>query len=258
MNVKEYFDLSGETALVTGGAQGLGEQMAIGLTEAGARVVIADLNLDKAEEVASSLQKMGKESIALQIDVTRKEQVEKVVSDVVSRFSTLDILVTSAGVGQWVAAEEMSEEDWRKVIDINLTGLFFCCQAAGKEMIRRKKGSIINIASMSGIAVNYPQCQSHYNTSKSGVIQLTRSLALEWAKHNVRVNALAPGYMQTKLVEDLLVKLPEYAEQWKKYTPMGRLGDPSEIKAPCVFLASQAASFITGSVLVMDGGYTIW
>jgi len=258
VNVKECFNLSGGTALVTGGAQGLGEQMAIGLAEAGAYVVIADLNLERAEEVASSLQKMGNESCALRVDVTQKDQVESMVSETVSRFGSLDILVTSAGVGQWMAAEKMSEEDWRRVIDINLNGVFFCCQAAGKEMIQQRKGSIINIASMSGIAVNYPQCQSHYNTSKSGVIMLTRSLALEWAKHNVRVNALAPGYMQTKLVEDLLAKLPEYAEQWKKYTPMGRLGDPGEIKAPCVFLASQAASFITGSVLVMDGGYTIW
>ncbi|HSV32364.1 MAG TPA: glucose 1-dehydrogenase [Atribacteraceae bacterium] len=258
MHVKEMFSLTEHVAIVTGGAQGLGEEMAVGLAEAGAHVVVADKNPEKARLVSERLSTLGVESFAVTVDVTRKSDLEAMTQSVMDRFGQIDVLVTSAGVGQWCAAEEISEEDWKWVLDINLNGVFLSCQVVGREMIKRKQGSIVNIASMSGIAVNYPQCQSHYNASKSAVIMLTRSLALEWAKHNVRVNALAPGYMQTQLIEDLLKKLPDYAEAWKSYTPMRRLGRPEEIKAPCVFLASPASSYLTGSILVMDGGYTVW
>lgn len=258
MHVTELFSLSGEVAIVTGGAQGLGEEMAVGLAEAGANVVIADKNMEKAEAVSQRLKDLGVDSFPLEVDVTRKTDLETMTQTVIERFKKIDVLVTSAGIGQWTAAEDMPEDEWKRVLDVNLNGVFLSCQAVGRAMIEQKKGSIVNIASMSGIAVNYPQCQSHYNASKSAVIMLTRSLALEWAKHNIRVNALAPGYMQTQLVEDLLIELPEYAEAWKGYTPMNRLGHPEEIKAPCVFLASKASSYMTGSILVMDGGYTVW
>jgi len=198
------------------------------------------------------------DSLALCVDVTKKEEVEEMVGKTVERFGKIDILVTSAGVGQWMRAEEMPEEDWKKVLDVNLNGVFLCCQAVGREMIKRKRGSIINISSMSGLVVNTPQAQSHYNSSKAGVIMLTKSLASEWAPYNVRVNTIAPGYMETQLVGDLLQEYPEYADLWKKLTPLGRLGSPEEIKGPCVFLASPASSYVTGSVLVMDGGYTVW
>ncbi|MBP9015365.1 MAG: glucose 1-dehydrogenase [Candidatus Atribacteria bacterium] len=257
-NVKDLFNLQGEVAIVTGGAQGLGEQMAAALGEAGAQVVVADLNLEKAQKVASNIQSWGVDSLALRVDVTKKAEVEEMVKKTLEHFGKIDILVTSAGVGQWMKAEEMPEEDWKRVIDINLNGVFLCCQAVGREMIKRKKGSIINISSMSALIVNTPQAQSHYNSSKAGVIMLTKSLASEWAPYNVRVNTIAPGYMETQLVGDLLKEYPEYAELWKKLTPFGRLGNPQEIKGPCVFLASPASSYVTGSVLVMDGGYTIW
>ncbi|MDK2897258.1 MAG: hypothetical protein PWP04_1378 [Candidatus Atribacteria bacterium] len=258
MNLRNLFRLEGEVALVTGGGQGLGEQMAIGLAEAGAQVAVADLNRDKAQKVADFISSLGVKSLAVGVDVTKKEKVDEMVAKVIEHFGKIDVLVNSAGIGQWKKSEEMPEEDWKKVLDVNLNGVFLCCQAVGKEMIKRKKGSIINISSMSGLVVNTPQPQSHYNTSKGGVIMLTKSLASEWAPYNIRVNTIAPGYMETQLVQDLLRDLPEYAEIWKKLTPFGRLGQPEEIKGPCVFLAAPASSYVTGSVLVMDGGYTIW
>lgn len=257
MAVQDLFDLHGEVAIVTGGAQGLGREMSLALAEAGASVVVADMNLEKAKDVAQEIEKLGVQSLAVQVDVTQKDQVEAMVQKTIDVFGKIDILVASAGVGQWVKSEEMSLEDWNRVISINLTGLFLCCQAVGREMIKRRKGSIITISSMSGIVANVPQPQSHYNASKGAVIMLTKSLAMEWAPYNVRVNTIAPGYMQTKLVEDLLVQYPEYAKLWRELTPMKRLGKPEEIKGPCVFLASNASSYMTGSVLVMDGGYTM-
>ena len=240
MTVQSLFNLQDEVAVVTGGAQGLGEQMAIGLAEAGAHVVVADINLDNAEKVAQTLKTIGVEAIAIQVDVTQKPLVENMVNTVINHFKKIDILVTSAGVGQWVPAEEMPESEWKRIMDINLNGTFYCCQAVGRKI------------------VNTPQCQSHYNTSKGGVIMLTKSLASEWAPHGVRVNSIAPGYMKTQLVADLLLQYPQYAEAWTKLVPFGRFGQPEEIKGPCVFLASKASSFVTGSVVVMDGGYTIW
>jgi NAD(P)-dependent dehydrogenase (short-subunit alcohol dehydrogenase family) len=258
VKVLDLFRLDGEVAIVTGGAQGLGEQMALGLAEAGASVVVADLNLKKAQDVAQNIRSLGVGAEALKVDVTKKDEVEVMVQKTLNLFGRVDILVAAAGVGQWVKAEEMPEEDWKRVLDINLNGVFFSCQAVGREMLKRRKGSIITISSMSGLIVNNPQAQSHYNASKAAVIMLTKSLAVEWAPYNVRVNTIAPGYMETQLVADLLKARPDYAELWKKLTPMGRLGRPEEIKAPCVFLASQASSYMTGSVLVMDGGYTTW
>ncbi|MGC8778758.1 MAG: SDR family NAD(P)-dependent oxidoreductase, partial [Candidatus Caldatribacteriaceae bacterium] len=226
MAVQELFDLHGEVAIVTGGAQGLGKEMSLGLAEAGASVVVADLNLKKAQDVAQEITQLGVKSLALEVDVTREDQVEGMVRKVLAHFGKVDILVASAGVGQWVKAEEMPLADWNRVMAINLTGVFLSCQAVGREMIKRRKGSIITISSMSGIVANVPQPQSHYNASKGAVIMLTRSLAMEWAPYNVRVNTIAPGYMETKLVEDLLVEYPEYAKLWRELTPMKRLGRP--------------------------------
>lgn len=258
VSVLDLFRLDGEVAIVTGGAQGLGEQMCIGLAEAGASVVVADLNLEKAQKVAEHIRTLGVSALAVKVDVTKKAEVEAMVQKTLEQFGKVDVLVACAGVGQWMKAEDMPEEDWKRVLDINLNGVFFACQAAGRAMIKRRKGSIITISSMSGIIVNTPQAQAHYNASKAAVIMLTKSLAAEWAPYNVRVNTIAPGYMETQLVADLLKQCPEYGELWRKLTPMGRLGRPEEIKGPCVFLASPASSYLTGSVLVMDGGYTIW
>jgi len=164
-------------------------------------------------------------------------------------------LINNAGIVNNVPAEKLTKEEWDKVMEVNLTSVFLCAQIVGKEMIKNKKGNIINISSMSGLIVNRPQPQIHYNTSKAGVIMITRSLAAEWAKYNIRVNAIVPGYMRTPLVDKVF---PQYGKGWSSLVPMGRLGDPLEIKGPALFLASRASSYVTGSILVMDGGYTVW
>ena len=255
MNVKSLFDLTGEIGIVTGGAQGLGEQMALALAEAGANIVLADINLDKAHEVKGKIENIGKKCIITKTDVSNSEQIEEMVTIAKEKFGKIDILINNAGIVSNYPAEELPEEEWDKLIRINLTGVFLCTQIVGKEMIKQKKGSIINISSMSGLIVNRPQSQLHYNTSKSGVIMLTKSFAAEWAKYNIRVNAIAPGYMKTPLVNELY---PRYGKEWIKYIPMGRIGEPSEIKGPALFLASRASSYMTGAVIVMDGGYTVW
>jgi len=255
VNVKSLFDLTGEVGIVTGGAQGLGEQMALALAEAGADIVLADINIEQAQKVAEKIRNLGRECIAIKTDVSEPSQVENMVTKAKEKFGKIDILINNAGLVSNFPAEELSKEEWDKVIKVNLTGVFLCTQAVGREMIKQRKGSIINIASMSGLIVNRPQPQLHYNTSKSGVIMLTKSFAAEWAKYNIRVNAIAPGYMRTPLVDKVY---PKYGKDWVKYIPMGRIGEPSEIKGPALFLASKASSYMTGSVLVMDGGYTVW
>ena len=255
MNVKEMFDLSGEKAIVTGAARGLGEQMSLALAEAGADVAVVDVNIDAGHRVAEHIRDIGRDSIAIKADVTKVADVENMVKVAKDRFGKIDILINNAGITINVPAEEMSKEEWDRVVEVNLTGVFLCAQTVGKEMIRQKKGNIINISSMSALIANRPQPQISYNASKAGVIMVTKSLASEWRKYNIRVNAIAPGYMRTPLVDKVF---PKYGKGWSSLTPMGRVGDPSEIKGSALFLASRASSFVTGSVLVMDGGYTIW
>ena len=255
MNAKEMFILSGEKTIVTGAAQGLGEQMALALAEAGADVAVVDVNIDAASRVTDYIRNIGRDSIAAKADVTKVADVENMVKVAKDRFGKIDILINNAGITINVPAGEMSKEEWDRVIEVNLTGVFLCAQAVGREMIKQKKGNIINISSMSALIANRPQPQISYNASKAGVIMITKSLASEWRRYNIRVNAIAPGYMRTPLVDKVF---PKYGKDWSSLTPMGRIGDPSEIKGPALFLASRASSFVTGSVLVMDGGYTIW
>jgi len=255
MDIFSLFDLSGETALVTGGGQGLGKEMAIALAEAGADVAVVQRHIKRAEKVAEEIKKLGRNSIAIKGDVSKINDVENMIRVVMGEFGKLDILVNNAGVCYHVAAEEISKENWDEVININLTGVFLCSQIAGREMIKQRKGCIVNISSMSGLIVNRPQRQAHYSSSKAGVIMLTKSLAAEWAKYNIRVNTIAPGYMKTgPTAQDS----KEMVEEYLYLTPMKRIADPSEIRGVVIFLASRAASFVTGSVIVMDGGYTVW
>ena len=255
MQAKGLFDLTDEKAIVTGAAQGLGEQMALALAEAGADVDIVDINLEGASKVAASIEDMGRDSIAIKADIAKVSDVENMVKMVEERFGRIDILINSAGIASHVPAEELAKEEWDEVIEVNLSAVFLSAQRVGRKMIAQKKGNIINISSMSGLIVNKTQSQINYNTSKAGVIMLTKSLAVEWAKYNIRVNAIAPGYMRTPLVDEVFSK---YGQEWTSSTPMGRIGEPHEIRGPALFLASKASSFVTGSVLVMDGGYTIW
>jgi len=257
MGVLDLFRLDGKNAIVTGSAQGLGKAMAQALGEAGANVAIVDINIDLAKQTAEELSiRVGRKFIAIQTDVTREEDVKRMVEETIANLGHIDILVNNAGIVRHAPAEIMSKKDWDDVISVNLTGVFLCSQAVGRHMIERRQGKIINIASMSGLIVNYPQPQVAYNASKAGVIMLTKSLAVEWAKYNINVNAIAPGYMKTAMTAPFFEK-EEYRKLWLDPTPMKRPGEPEELGGAVVYLASPASSFMTGQVLVIDGGYTL-
>ncbi len=257
MSVLKQFELDGQNAVVTGAGRGLGEEMATALADAGANVAIADIDGSNAEATADDLAELGVDTMAIRTDVTDEAEVEAMTDAVVDRFGSIDVMLNNAGVAANAPAEEMSLETWQKTIDVNLTGVFLCAKHAGRHMIERGEGSIINISSMSGFVANYPQPQVGYNASKAGVVMVTRSLASEWAEHGIRVNSIAPGYMRTDLVDGVLEDDPEMEETWTEYTPMGRLGRPEELGPVVVFLASEASSYMTGEVVAFNGGYTI-
>lgn len=257
MSVLDKFDISGKNAIVTGAGRGLGKEMATSLAEAGANIVVAEKDGEMAEKSAQEIGEMGTTAFSIQTDVTEEDQVESMVREAENRLGEIDILVNNAGVVNNAPAEEMTLEEWEKVVNVNMTGVFLCSKHVGKHMIENGGGNIINISSMSALVVNVPQPQISYNSSKAGVIMITKSLASEWAEHGIRVNAIAPGYMRTDLVNEVLEEDPEMEETWISNTPMGRLGRPEELGGVVVFLASEASSYMTGEVVVFDGGYTI-
>ena len=220
-------------------------------------VVVAELNGETAERTAAELRGLGREALAVVTDVRRRESVAAMVAATVKRFGRLDFLMNNAGITRWGAAESVSEADWREVMDVNVNGVFFCAQEAARVMIAGGGGSIVNIASMSGVIVNRPQAQASYNTSKAAVIHLTKSLAAEWAPHNIRVNAISPGYMDTPMARPFFDD-PKHGGVWLDGTPLRRPGRPEELGPLAVFLASDASSFMTGSNVVIDGGYSVW
>ncbi len=256
MHVLSMFDLKGEKAIVTGGGQGLGKEMALALAEAGADVLVAQRRVEVAEKAAEEIRKLGRDSIAMKVDVSKAADVQSMVEVAKDRFGKIDILISNAGIGQGISALDMTEEDWDRMMDIHVKGTFLCCQMVGREMVKRKKGSIINISSMSAFIVNRPQEQAAYNTAKAAIAHLTKSLAAEWAKYSIRVNAIAPGYIRTPMTARALDA--KIADEWLSMTPMGRAGEPHELKGLALFLASKASSFVTGSVILIDGGYTCW
>ena len=256
MGILDKFRLDGKTAFVTGGARGIGKSVATAFVEAGADVVIADIDIAEAEKTAAVLSGFGaSRTSAFQVDVTKPEEVTALVDYVVEQYGHLDIAFCNAGICINAPAEEMTFEQWSKVININLTGVFLTAQAAGRQMLRQGGGSIINTASMSAHIVNVPQPQCAYNASKAGVIQLTKSLAVEWASKNVRVNCISPGYIGTDLVLTNQNLIP-LIQQWNEMAPLHRLGKPEELQAICVYLASDASPFTTGSDFVVDGAFT--
>lgn len=257
MSVLNEFELDGKNAIVTGGSRGLGKAMATALAEAGANIAIIDIDRENAEQSADEIAESGVETTAVTATVTDEAEMEAMVETVTDRLGSIDILLNNAGVTSNAPAAEMSAEEWQRTIDVNLTGVFLCAKHVGRHMIEQGGGSIINISSMSGFVANYPQPQIAYNASKAGVVMVTRSLASEWAEHGIRVNSIAPGYMRTDLVDEVLEADPEMEEIWLDYTPMGRLGRPAELGGIIVFLASEASSYMTGEVVAYDGGYTI-
>ena len=248
------FRLDGRTALVTGGARGIGLATCEALAQAGARVVLTDRDGEAAGASAEALVAAGHEVVAEALDVTDPEAVAALGA----RRTDVDILVNNAGIARSnVPAESMSDEEWLTVTDVNLNGLFWCCRAFGRNMLEAGRGAVVNVGSMSGIIVNRPQEQVQYNASKAAVHQLTKSLAAEWAPRGVRVNAVAPTYIETDLTRHV-AEDPEMKRHWLGGTPQGRMGRPDEIAAVILFLASDAASLMTGSIVLADGGYTCW
>ncbi|TVY11397.1 SDR family oxidoreductase [Paenibacillus cremeus] len=256
MGILEKMRLDGKKALVTGGARGIGKNIAIALVEAGAEVAIVDIDMDEARKTSEELAANGAKTMALQTDVTSPEQVDTMIKDIVRAFGKLDIAFCNAGICMNIPASEMTFEQWKKVIDINLTGVFLTAQAAGKQMIKQGKGgSIINTASMSAHIVNTPQPQCSYNASKAGVIQLTKSLAVEWAQQNIRVNSISPGYIGTELTLNSPTLKP-LIEQWNAMSPLHRMGRPEELQAIAVYLAGDTSHFTTGADFIIDGAFT--
>lgn len=256
MSVLDAFSMTGKVAVVTGGNTGLGEAFARALAGVGAEVAIAARNRERSEAVAESIsQDSGTKTAAVDLDVKEPGSVERMLEEVTERLGPVDVLVNNAGVCYHRPAAEVPREEWMDVFDVNVHGLWYCAQAVGRQMIGNGGGSIVNVGSISAMIVNRPQWQPAYNASKAAVHQLTKSLAAEWAPHNVRVNALAPGYVKTEMAP---VDEPRFRGRWIEDAPMQRYAVPEELGPSLVYLASDASSFMTGSVLVVDGGYTLF
>ncbi len=255
----EKLRLDGRVAVVTGGGQGIGAACAHALGEAGAKVVVAELRPERIDACIAELKQAGVTASGVVLDVTSSSAVDAVAAEIAREHGAADILVNNAGVAKSdVRAEDTTDEHWRLHMDVNLDGLFWCCRAFGRQMLEKGSGSIVNIGSMSGFIVNKPQPQSFYNASKAAVHHLTRSLAAEWGKRGVRVNAVAPTYIETPLTAFGIKDNPEMYKTWLEMTPMGRVGQPDEVASVVHFLASDAASLMTGAIVLADGGYTCW
>lgn len=256
MDYRKLFDLTDRIAIVTGGAGGLGRPTALGLADFGANVVVTSRNLDNLEKVKREIDQLGRESLAIPSDVSKHEDVIRLVKQTVDTFGRIDILVTYAGLNIPKPAEEYPYDDWKKVIDTNVTGMFLCNQEVGKVMIKQRKGKIINISSVRG-RYGLPRNYVAYCTSKGAVDMITRTLACEWAKFNVLVNAIAPTVIETPLTAHILAN-PEFAQSMKNRIPLGRWGFPDDLIGAIVYFASDASNFITGQILYVDGGVTTW
>jgi NAD(P)-dependent dehydrogenase (short-subunit alcohol dehydrogenase family) len=266
VNVKQLFDLTGRVAIITGGSIGLGRQMADGLAEMGADLVLCARKKERCHRAAEELQQLGVKAIALGCDVKNPESIQEMVEATLTQFGRIDVLINNAGISWGAPVEEMRLEDWNKVIETNLTGTFLCAQAVGKVMIRQGRGEnsasnnstgkIINIASVAGLGGAPPELPAiGYHASKGGVISFTKDLACKWASHNIQVNAIAPGWFPTHMSNRVL---EHHEELFLSHIPLRRFGNQHDLKGAAVFLASAASNYVTGHVLVVDGGQSAW
>lgn len=257
--ILDKFRLDDKKAIITGGARGIGRAVAIGFAEANADVAIVDIaHEDLAIELVAEIKATGRDAMYVYVDVRKKDSVQQMVDQVIGRWGRIDILFNNAGICTGPPAEDMTEKEWDDVIDVNLKGVFLCSQAVGRHMIGQKSGSIINTGSMSGDIVNYPQTQISYNASKAGVHMFTKCLAVEWAKYNIRVNAIAPGYIMTDLTAPYLEKYPDDVQRyWIEGAVQNRIGKPEELVGAVLYLASDASTYTTGEVITIDGGFTL-
>lgn len=256
-SVKELFDLSGQVAVVTGGATGIGLQMAKGLAEAGASIVICSRRADVCEEAAGQIEKIGVKALAVGCDVTKADQVEKLRDAVLAKFGRVDILFNNAGRA-WVAPpEDTPLERWQQVFDLNITAPFLCSQVLGREFIKQKRGKIVNIASIAGLVGRNPAAYNSiaYGSSKGALVNFTRDLAVKWAQHNIQVNCICPGFFVTPINEKMYVKNKDNVE---REIPLKRTGGPDDLKGIAVLLASNASNFMTGAIIPVDGGAVAW
>lgn len=256
-SVTELFDLSGQVAIVTGAGSGLGAIFSEALAERGANVVCSDLNLAGATHTAGHVAQLGRRALPIAVDVTDEAAVTEMVAKTIKELGRLDVMVNNAGIAAAGPPEELALADWRRVLDVNLTGVFLGARAAARVMIPAgTPGRIVNIASILGAVASEPVPAAAYAAAKGGVVNLTRDLAVHWAPHGIRVNALGPAYFPSAMTKDLMAT-PARAEIERR-TPMGRVGRPEELKGPIVFLASAASSYVTGQTLYVDGGWTAW
>jgi NAD(P)-dependent dehydrogenase (short-subunit alcohol dehydrogenase family) len=255
MSVLDLFSMDGKVAVVTGGNRGIGRAIALALAEAGASVAIAARDEHRSAAVVTELESLGRRATSVRTDVTNRDEVSAMVSEVTRQLGPIDVLVNNAGIGFHADALTLPDQDWQRLFATNLDGVWKASQVVGAGMVQRGHGSIINLGSISGLIINRPQWHAPYGISKAAVHHLTRSLAAEWAQSGVRVNAIAPGYVQTEIAD---IDLPEYRHYWVDEVPMQRYAQPEEIAPTALYLASDASSFVTGSLIVVDGGYTLW
>ena len=255
MSIMDRFSLKNRVSMVTGGNRGIGRAIAQGLAEAGSSIVIVGRDAAKSATAVEEIRKLGVDAIALEADMAKRDDIEAATQAALKHFGQIDVLVNNAGIGFHANALTLPDDEWDRLFSINLEGVWKASQIVGRHMVERKQGSIINIGSISGEIINRPQWHSPYGISKAAVHHLTRSLAAEWAGSNVRVNAIAPGYVKTEITNS---EYEDYRHYWKDEVPMARYGKPEEIAPIALLLASDASSFVTGSVYVVDGGYTLW
>jgi len=257
MNYRNHLDFSGHVVAVTGGASGIGLETARAFASCGADVALLDIDGDALAVARDALAGFGTRVSARMLDVTNPAEVNVLADTVVAEHGKVTVLVNSAGIARLHTALEVTDEQWRQVMDVNVNGTFWAARAFGRHMLARRAGAIVNLGSMSGLVINRPQCAASYMASKGAVHMLTKALAVEWIDHNVRVNAVAPGYVGTEMTLKMRER-PELFSVWTDMTPMKRCAEPAEIASTVLFLASPAASYITGSILSVDGGYTAW